>query len=125
MDLEIARTKAHQLMKKHRLTGKGWSFEFDRAKYRLGLCNHTRKLITVSKHFTGAADEDQFEQALLHEIAHALLPQEAGHGFEWKLKAKQIGYRGTRLAHNPYSAQRRREEAQKVADKVAASRSIE
>lgn len=102
MDLITARAKAISEMKKHGLIKKGWTFEFDRAIRRLGQCNSEKKRIALSKHFTGAANEDEFEQALLHEIAHALLPVEAGHSWDWRLKAREIGYRGSRLAHNPY-----------------------
>lgn len=102
MDLITARAKAISEMKKHGLIKKGWTFEFDRAVRRLGQCDSAKKQITISKHFTGAANEDEFEQALLHEIAHALLPASAGHSWDWRLKAREIGYRGSRLANNPY-----------------------
>lgn len=113
MDLVTARAKAVSDMKKHGLIRKGWVFEFDRALYRLGQCDFTRKRITLSKHFTGAANEEQFEQALLHEIAHALLPVGAKHGWDWRLKAKEIGYKGARLASNPYREVRNAETAGK------------
>lgn len=115
MDLITARAKAISEMKKHGLIRKGWTFEFDRAVRRLGQCNSVTKRITISKHFTGVATEDEFEQALLHEIAHALLPMEARHGWDWRLKAKEIGYRGSRLAYNPY---RKVYEAQKRAERL-------
>lgn len=123
MDLITARTKAISEMKKHGLIRKGWTFEFDRAVRRLGQCNSAMKRITISKHFTGAANEDEFEQALLHEIAHALLPASVGHSWDWRLKAKEIGYRGSRLANNPYrkvyEEQKRAEQQSQSQRKVA------
>lgn len=105
MDLITARVTAVTAMKKHGLPEKGWIFEFDRATSRLGNCNFTDKKITISKHFTGAATFEQFEQTLIHEIAHALLPSSAGHGWQWKAKAKELGYKGARTAHNPFHEQ--------------------
>lgn len=116
MDLVTARAKAISEMKKHGLVKEGWTFEFDRAVRRLGQCNSEKKRITISKHFTGEANEDEFEQALLHEIAHALLPVEARHGWHWQRKAREIGYRGSRLANNPY---RKVYEAQKREERLS------
>lgn len=118
MDLITARATAVSEMKKHGLIRKGWTFDFDRAVRRLGQCDSTRRRITLSKHFAGAATEDEFEQALLHEIAHALLPASARHGWDWRLKAKEIGYKGKRLASNPYSRQR---DAERDAERVGAA----
>lgn len=114
MDLIIAQTKALQAMTQHGLTKSGWTFNFDRATSRLGQTNFTRQKITISKHFTAAATEEQFEQTLLHEIAHALLPPFAKHGPVWKQTARSIGYKGGRTSANPYH------EARMVARKQAA-----
>ena len=65
---------------------------------RAGLCNYTQKRITLSKHFVATADMDSIEQVLLHEIAHALAGQSAGHGKLWKLKATELGYRHEKLS---------------------------
>lgn len=107
MDLMRAETKAVSEMRKHGLLEKGWTFAFDRATSRLGLCNFTKKRITISKHFTGAATEEEFEQTLIHEIAHALLPVSAKHGWQWKAKARELGYKGKRTSHNPFHEKQR------------------
>lgn len=122
MDLLAARIKANKTLCEHGLTAQGWTFDFDRAKYRLGHCRFDIRRVTISKHFTGVATEDEFEQALLHEIAHALLPVGAKHGKQWKEKAKEIGYRGKRLANNPYSDQLIKKEAEDVAKRMATLR---
>lgn len=119
MELVTAENIAIKLMEEHGLIQQGWSFAFDRALYRLGLCRFDRKQITISKHFTSEADEYELKQAALHEIAHALLPIEAKHGQAWQDKALEIGYMGTRLAHNPFSARRRKRQASHVATAIA------
>ena len=87
---------ASRLFQKHGLIS--YSFGFDRAVRRAGLCNYTQKRITLSKHFVANSDLDAIEQVLLHEIAHALSGQDAGHGRLWKQKASEIGYRHEKLS---------------------------
>lgn len=107
MDLMRAETKAVSEMRKHGLLEKGWTFAFDRATSRLGQCDYGKKRITISKHFTGAATPEQFEQTLIHEMAHALLPVGVHHGWQWKAKARELGYMGKRTSHNPFHEQQR------------------
>lgn len=106
-------------MKKHGLLEKGWGFEFDRATSRLGQCDFGKKRITISKHFTGAATLEQFEQTLFHEIAHALLPVAVKHGWQWKTKAREIGYKGARTARNPYHEQQAKNRVDILTRKIA------
>ncbi|MBC7725435.1 MAG: SprT-like domain-containing protein [Burkholderiaceae bacterium] len=74
-----------------------WSFGFDSAKTRAGLCNYTSKRITVSRYLAARYDDDEIHQVLLHEVAHAIAGSGAGHGTRWKIVAKDLGYEGKRL----------------------------
>lgn len=76
-----------------------WSFDFDNAKKRAGLCNYTAKRITVSRYLAARYDDDEIHQILLHEVAHALAGARAGHGPAWQRVARELGYEGSRL-HN-------------------------
>jgi SprT protein len=87
---------ANRLFQKHGLVN--YSFGFDRAVRRAGLCNYTERRITLSKHFVANSEIDAIEQVLLHEIAHALVGQGAGHGKVWKAKASELGYRHEKLS---------------------------
>lgn len=107
MDLMTAQARAVKVMVEHGLFEKGWTFSFDRATSRLGQTDFGKKRITISRYFTGAATEEEFEQTLIHELAHALLPPFAKHGELWKRTAKELGYTGKRLARNPYKEQQR------------------
>ncbi|MGR4010779.1 SprT-like domain-containing protein [Leucobacter sp. 1207-22] len=73
-----------------------WSFDFDRAKRRAGLCNFTERRITVSRYLAEKYPLDEVHQILLHEIAHALVGPNAGHGPKWRDTARAIGYVGGR-----------------------------
>jgi len=75
----------------------GWTFAFDNAKTRAGLCNYTHKRITVSRYLAAKYEDDEIHQVLLHEVAHAMAGTRAGHGPTWKSVAKDIGYEGKRL----------------------------
>ena len=74
-----------------------WSFGFDNAKTRAGLCNYTTKRISVSKYLAARYDDDEIHQVLLHEVAHAMAGSRAGHGARWKATAAELGYEGKRL----------------------------
>jgi len=74
-----------------------WSFAFDNAKTRAGLCNYTDKRISVSKYLAARYEDDEIHQVLLHEVAHAIAGTRAGHGPKWKAVAKELGYEGKRL----------------------------
>jgi predicted SprT family Zn-dependent metalloprotease len=78
-----------------------WSFGFDNAKTRAGLCNYTAKKITVSKYLASRYEDDDIHQVLLHEVAHAIAGPKAGHGAAWKSTAKELGYVGRRLHDGP------------------------
>ena len=86
---------ANQLFQRFGLIN--YSFGFDRAVRRAGLCNYTKRRITLSKHFVEHASSEEIEQVLLHEIAHALAGQSAGHGPKWKKQASDIGYKHQKL----------------------------
>ncbi|MCU1529206.1 MAG: hypothetical protein JWP75_2969 [Frondihabitans sp.] len=74
-----------------------WSFGFDHAKTRAGLCNYTSHRITVSRHLAERYDDDEIHQVLLHEVAHAIAGSRAGHGPRWRTIAGDLGYVGDRL----------------------------
>lgn len=71
-----------------------WSFAFDNAKRRAGLCDYARKRISVSRYLCARYDDDTNHQTLLHEVAHAIAGAGAGHGAQWKRIARGLGYVG-------------------------------
>ena len=75
-----------------------WSFGFDSAKRRAGLCSYTDRKITISKYLVAIHSLDESRQVMLHEIAHALSGKAAGHGKKWLATAKSIGYRAERFS---------------------------
>jgi predicted SprT family Zn-dependent metalloprotease len=74
-----------------------WTFGFDHARTRAGLCDYRAKRISVSRHLAARYDDDEIHQVLLHEVAHALAGPRAGHGPAWKKMAADLGYEGKRL----------------------------
>jgi predicted SprT family Zn-dependent metalloprotease len=90
------RTWANALIVLH-LDPAVWSFGFDNAKTRAGLCNYTNKHISVSRYLAGRYEDDEIHQVLLHEVAHAIAGSRAGHGPKWKAVAAELGYEGKRL----------------------------
>lgn len=94
-ELSRVRVWADALIRLH-LDQTQWRFEFDHAKTRFGLCDHSRKQISVSRYLAAQSDDDEVHQVLLHEVAHAIVGPRAGHGPEWKRVASELGYVGGR-----------------------------
>jgi predicted SprT family Zn-dependent metalloprotease len=94
-ELIRVRTWAQALIALH--LDESWSFGFDNAKTRAGLCNYTTKRISVSRYLAARYKDDEIHQVLLHEVAHAMAGNRAGHGPKWKAVATSIGYEGKRL----------------------------
>lgn len=89
---------AIELMHQHGLVRNGWTFHIDRAKRRCGCCYFHRRRISISRFYIQdpcVSDQD-IQNTILHEIAHALVGYEAGHGPVWVEKAKSIGCDGKR-----------------------------
>ena len=95
-ELDRVRTWAHALIALH-LDARVWSFDFDNAKTRAGLCNYTTKTITVSRYLALRYEDDEIHQVLLHEVAHAIAGSRSGHGPTWRQVAADLGYEGKRL----------------------------
>ncbi len=94
-DLDQVRTWAEALIARH-LDPLVWTFGFDRAMTRAGLCSFSAHRISVSRHLASRHGDDEIHQTLLHEIAHALAGPRAGHGAKWRTIAKGIGCDGKR-----------------------------
>ena len=94
-ELDRVRTWAEALIRLH--LDEGWTFAFDNARTRAGLCNYDRKRISVSKLLAARYEDDEIHQVLLHEVAHAVAGPAAGHGPRWKRTAEDLGYAGKRL----------------------------
>lgn len=94
VELASAEARARALMTTH--LDASWTFGFDRARARAGACNWTTRRITVSRALTPDMTDDELDQVLLHEIAHALAGHEAGHGPRWRAIARGLGYTGGR-----------------------------
>lgn len=88
MTLRDARALAQTLMLEHNLSS--WSFRFDRAKRRFGMCDYTHQVISLSRHLTLLNETEKVREVILHEIAHALTP-DAGHGPAWRKKCRELG----------------------------------
>lgn len=94
MQLSDAQILAEELFALHDL--KKWTFQFDRAKVRFGLCNFRDRVISLSRHLTELNDESIIKNTLLHEIAHALVGRKHAHDKVWQAKAIEIGCDGAR-----------------------------
>lgn len=91
-DLERVTVWANALIRMH--LDPSWTFAFDNAKRRAGLCNFTQRRISVSRYLAARFSDDDIHQTLLHEVAHALAGPKAAHSATWKRIARDLGYVG-------------------------------
>lgn len=96
-DLQRVTVWANALIAHH--LDEGWTFAFDSAKRRAGMCDYRNKRISVSRYLAARYDDDTNHQTLLHEVAHALAGHAAGHGPQWKSVARELGYVGGTTHH--------------------------
>lgn len=96
MTLQETRRLALDLMREHGLTFDGWTFEFDTARRRLGVCKHRKKVIGLSSYLLPYTKDEAIEDTILHEIAHALVGPKHGHDRVWQRQAIAIGCNGAR-----------------------------
>lgn len=96
MDPREIRTFAVEKLKEYGLYQKGWRFQFDRAKARFGSCRYRKKTITLSRSLVEMNSQEECEDTVLHEIAHALAGVDAGHGKKWEEMCRLVGARPVR-----------------------------
>ena len=85
---------AHELMARH-VAESGldadWSFRFDLATSRGGVCRPAEKRIGLSVSYCHRATRAEIIDTLLHEIAHAIVGVRHQHDAVWRAKAREIG----------------------------------
>lgn len=87
-----ARILSDLYLEEHGLLQQGWRTVIDsRPKRRLGQCRYSRKEIGLTKVYCLMNPENQIEQTILHEVAHALLGPGNGHSKRWKYTFVNIG----------------------------------
>lgn len=73
-----------------------WTFGFDLAPSRAGVCRFNERRINLSVSYCLSATRADIHDTILHEIAHALVGPLHNHDRVWKAKAREIGCTGDR-----------------------------
>lgn len=94
MDRNKAAKSLRDLLDKHNL--KDWTIRLnqDVESGYFGMCSHKDKCIILNAHHVDIHPEEEVEDTIRHEVAHALTPNQ-GHGGLWILKAEELGARPT------------------------------
>lgn len=91
MELKLAAEVACRLMRNHGLLSQGWQFKMEPQRQTwIAGCDPDCRLIVVEEYSILRTGPYEFEQIMLHEIAHALTPGD-GHGEHWRRKCAGIG----------------------------------
>lgn len=88
---DIVRNHAEYKMSQY-LDMRLWSFGWDSAKRRLGVCKYGEHRINLSRYLVDLHSFNDVQQVILHEIAHAMCGPRVGHGKKWRDTATKLGY---------------------------------
>jgi hypothetical protein len=92
---QVAKQLALDLMGQHGLITHGWNFVwFENDAKTLGVCSwdRTDRQIRLNLDYVDGNSDEHVKDTILHEIAHALTPEELSHhGPVWRKKCKEIG----------------------------------
>ena len=100
---------AWRLLAEHQAAGRlgrGWTFGFDLAPSRAGVCRYREKRIDLSVSYCRRATRAEVEDTVRHEIAHAIVGPRHNHDAVWKAKAREIGCVGERCHRVQHSIPR-------------------
>lgn len=87
--LRELRAYADELFDVHGLDG--WTFNFDNATRRFGVCKWRKRTITLSRELS-LMHPVEARETLRHEVAHAITdPDAPPHGYEWYESCKLVG----------------------------------
>ena len=100
LDPRTALILLNERLDQHGLTAHGWTGALDTAIRRFGACIPSKKRITLSRHLATINSDEETEDTVLHEIAHALAwvehGEDCGHDDRWKAIAVRVGARPER-----------------------------
>lgn len=68
-----------------------WKASIDNAESRVGVCSYTTQTVSLARRLALYANDDEIEETIAHEVAHALEPG-AGHGTRWKARMHAMGF---------------------------------
>ncbi len=105
--LQEVEATAKRLLDEHQATGvvdRRWTFGFDLATSRAGVCRYREQRIDLSVSYCLAAGRAEIEDTILHEIAHAIVGPQHNHDAVWQATARQIGCVGERCHRVQHSA---------------------
>lgn len=100
MDINEAHELAHSTMVEQFPALVGWKVEMNyRAKGRLGQCHYQRKALIFSALLIPHLSRAEFQNTVLHEVAHALTPGHK-HDAVWRRKFISLGGNGKAVSDN-------------------------
>ena len=105
-EVEVA---ADRLLAEYQAAGvvdRRWTFGFDLATTRAGICRYGERRINLSVSYCLAAGRDEITDTILHEIAHAIVGPQHNHDAVWKATAREIGCTGDRCHRVKHSEPR-------------------
>lgn len=94
---------AKELLQEWGLTEKGWSYVWGNRKSAFGTCRFRPRTIELSLYLLPTISDEEAEDTIRHEIAHALDFEQRGtsdHSWRWKAWAVKVGANPERCGHS-------------------------
>lgn len=89
MTRDEASQLTYQLLSANKLTD--WKVRLFTDMQHMGVCDQKKKLIYLNTHHIDTHPDIEVIDTIKHEIAHALTPNDLGHGDVWKKVASELG----------------------------------
>ena len=88
---------AEAKLKEHGLASKGWTFGWQNYRRAFGTCHYSIKMIKLSLPMLKSGESvEAMKGTIMHEVAHAIAGDKAGHGPVWKAAMIQLGQKPNR-----------------------------
>lgn len=118
MELMDAQDMALQLMLKHELINRGWTFGYMKNLTNghmrtAGYCDHQWQAVKLAPQLVRRASDAKIKDTILHEIAHALVEcdgheETEHHGQAWMAQCRKLGCKPHRNGLNDWPRQMQR-----------------
>lgn len=82
---------ATALLREFNLAGQGWSVRLSKSSTRAGRCDYVRKQLEFSTRAIAQYSNEEMEEVILHELAHAIVGPGHEHGRVWAAQVRELG----------------------------------
>lgn len=99
MDRQESSKLCRDTLDKHNLKDWKVALNMDSNSHYVGLCDDKTRTIILNALAIDIQPDEEVYDTIMHEVAHALTPDDKKHGLTWATKAEELGARTTPCGH--------------------------